>query len=323
MSLKLFIVLSVLIVIAMVVSLSIGSVPISFNDIYKSIIGETISQNTSLILYEIRMPRILMALLVGMLLASSGAIVQSLFANPIADPYVIGIAASATFGAVVAYLFDLPDIAYGLLGFISCAVFSLIIFKISRRGGIATLLIVGIALSSFLGAFTSFAVYLIGEDSFKIVSWLMGYFGSASWQKVYLLSVPAIFSMIYFYFKRHELDVMLLGDDEAKSLGVDTARLKRTLLIVSSLSIAFSVAFTGLIGFVGLIIPHAIRLLIRSSSNVALLPLSALFGGLFLLVCDTFGRTMLDPVEIPIGIITAFFGAPFFLYLAMSRRGSI
>lgn len=144
----------------------------------------------------------------------------------------------------------------------------------------------------------------------------MGYLGSASWQKVWILSVPTLACITYFYFKCHELDVILLGDDEAKSLGVDTQRMKKSMFIVASLCVAFSVAFTGLIGFVGLIIPHTIRILLKNSSNAILISLSVLFVALFLLLCDTTGRTILDPVEIPIGIITAFFGAPFFLYLA-------
>ncbi len=321
MNIKLLVFLCIAIAISMVVALGIGSIPISFIEICKGLVYQAQDSNTSLILYEIRLPRILMALLVGMLLASSGVVVQGLFANPIADPYIIGIAASATFGAVIAYVLKLPDIAYGLLGFMSCLAFSLVIFKL--KNNITTLLIVGIALSSFLGAFTSFAIYLIGEDSFKITAWLMGYLGSASWQKVLILSVPTIGCIAYFYLKRHDLDVMLLGDDEARSLGVNTARLKKSMLIVASLCVAFSVAFTGLIGFVGLIVPHMIRMLLQNSSNVVLIPLSVLFGALFLLLCDTAGRMMLDPVEIPIGIITAFFGAPFFLYLALKSKGGM
>lgn len=300
-------------------SLHLGSVDLGFDEIYLTLIGKMHNDTFQTILFEIRLPRIIMALLIGMLLASSGVVVQSLFANPIADPYIIGIASSATFGAVLAYLLHLPDFAYGLIGFISCTAFSFFIFKV--RSSISTLLIVGIALSSFLGAFTSFAIYIIGEDSFKITAWLMGYLGSASWQKNLILLPPTLFCILFFYLKRYELDVILLGDDEARSLGVDAQKSKRILLIVASLCVAFSVAFTGLIGFVGLIIPHTIRMILKTSSNVLLIPLSILFGSLFLLLCDTIGRVIFDPVEIPIGIITAFFGAPFFLYLAMKTRG--
>lgn len=304
-------------------ALGLGSIEIGYDEILKFIFGGEIDESKRLILLEIRLPRIVMAFLIGMLLASSGVVVQSVFLNPLADPYIIGIAASATFGAVIAYLLKMPDVFYGIFAFFSSAVLSILIFKLSRRGkSISTLLIIGIAFSSFLGAFTSFVTYMIGEDSFKIVAWMMGYLGSASWHKIMLLFIPLVFSMLYFYYKRFELNVLLSGDEEAQSLGIDVDKTKKHLLIVASLVVGFSVAFTGMIGFVGLIIPHTIRLFAKTSSNVVLIPLAAIWGGLFLLACDTLGKSILNPVEIPIGVITAFFGAPFFLYLAIaSKRG--
>ncbi|MGL5089081.1 MAG: FecCD family ABC transporter permease [Cetobacterium sp.] len=276
------------------------------------------------IIYDIRLPRIIMAILIGMMLSSSGVVVQAVFQNPLADPYIIGIAASATFGAVIAYVFQLPDIFYGILAFFSCLISTFIIFKLSNRNGkvdITTLLIVGIAVSSFIGAFTSFAMYLIGEESFKITMWLMGYLGGATWTKVGLLTVPLVFSLIFFYLQRNQLDALLSGDEEANSLGVDVHTLKAKILTVSALVVAFSVAFSGMIGFVGLIIPHSIRMIV-GPSNSKLIPNSALAGAFFLLICDTIGRLLLAPVEIPIGVVTAFFGAPFFLYLAFKSKGA-
>ncbi len=265
-----------------------------------------------------------MALLIGMLLASSGVVTQSVFLNPLADPYIIGIAASATFGAVVAYLLGLSEIYYGIFAFLSSSLLTLAIFGVYNRSrSIATLLIIGIAFSSFLGAFTSFATYLIGEDSFKIVAWMMGYLGSASWQKVGIIAVPLIFCMIYFYLKRFELTILLSGEDEAKSLGIDVDALKKRLLVIASLTVAFSVAFTGMIGFVGLIIPHSFRMLLNTSNNAILLPLSTLGGGAFLLACDVVGKSVLSPVEVPVGVISAFFGAPFFLFLALYLKRSV
>lgn len=317
------IILFVLTLVACFFILGLGSVDISYGEIFSFLIGGEIEESKRIILFEVRLPRVIMALLIGMLLGSSGVVVQSVFLNPLADPYIIGIAASATFGAVIAYLLDLPEIFYGVFAFISSSVLSILIFKLSRRGkSIATLLIIGIAFSSFLGAFTSFFTYMIGENSFKIVAWMMGYLGSASWDKIGMIIIPLVFSFTYFYIKRFELNVILSGDEEAQSLGIDVEKAKKRLLIVASLIVAFSVAFTGMIGFVGLIIPHTIRLLAKTSSNVVLIPLATIGGGLFLLFCDTIGKTVLAPVEIPIGVITAFFGAPFFLYLAiMSKRG--
>ncbi|HOO74605.1 MAG TPA: iron ABC transporter permease, partial [Tepiditoga sp.] len=168
---------------------------------------------------------------------------------------------------------------------------------------------------------TSFAMYLVGEDSFKIIMWTMGYLGGASWRKVILMIFPLAVSVFVFIMNRNELDALLSGEEEAHSLGVSVEKLKKTMLITSSLTVAFSVAFTGMIGFVGLIIPHIIRM-IMGSSNSKLIPLSTFFGGIFLMAADTISRTILAPVEIPIGVVTSFFGAPFFLYLALkAKRG--
>ncbi|PAF52456.1 iron ABC transporter permease [Helicobacter sp. 13S00477-4] len=292
-------------------ALNIGSVGIDWG---------SLDTTSKIILFDIRLPRILLAILIGMLLASSGLVVQSVFANPIADPYIIGIASSATFGAVLAYLLKMADFYYGTMGFLCCVIFSLIIFSISKRQNITTLLIIGIAASSFLGAFTTFSIYLIGEDSFKIITWLMGYLGGASWHQVFMLFIPLTGCMFYFYLKRFELDILLSGDDEAKSLGVNVNKCKKNLLIVTSMAVAFCVGFSGLIGFVGLIIPHTIRMLTKTNNHTLMLPMCCLLGGIFLLLCDTFGRSVLAPIEIPIGVITAFFGAPLFLYLAFSKR---
>ncbi|WP_297488229.1 iron ABC transporter permease [uncultured Cetobacterium sp.] len=308
------------IIIIGILSIGMGSVPVSLNQLFSM---SQAPDYIKTIIYEIRLPRILMAILIGMMLSSSGVVVQAVFQNPLADPYIIGIAASATFGAVIAYVLQLPDIMYGVLAFISCLISTFVIFKLSNRNGkvdITTLLIVGIAVSAFIGAFTSFAMYLIGEESFKITMWLMGYLGGATWLKVGILVVPLIISMIFFFLQRTQLDALLSGDEEAHSLGVDVQKIKIQVLSVSAFVVAFSVAFSGMIGFVGLIIPHSIRM-ITGPSNSKLLPNAALAGGFFLLVSDTIGRLILAPVEIPIGVVTAFFGAPFFLYLAFKGKG--
>ncbi|GLI57275.1 iron ABC transporter [Propionigenium maris DSM 9537] len=311
------------IVVMAVISTGMGSIQVP--------VGQIINPSTApdyvrTIIFDIRLPRILMALLIGMMLASSGVVVQTVFQNPLADPYIIGIAASATFGAVLAFIFKMPDIMYGISAFISCLASTFIIFHLSNRGGrvnVTTLLIIGIAVSSFIGAMTSFAMYLIGEDSFKITMWLMGYLGNATWRKVGILLLPLILSLVFFFMNRSQLDALLSGDEEAHSLGIDVHKLKVRVLSVASLVVAFSVAFSGMIGFVGLIIPHSIRI-ITGPSNSKLLPNAALAGGFFLLICDTIGRMVLAPVEVPIGVVTAFFGAPFFLYLAFkSGRGSM
>lgn len=301
-------------------SLSAGSIFIPFEYIFSY---SRAPEYIKTIIFNLRLPRIIMAVLIGMMLSSGGAVLQTVFQNPLADPYIIGISASATFGAVIAFIFNLPDFMYGVLAFTFSLLSTFFIFKMAKKGNrinVTVLLIVGIAVSSFLGAFTSLAVYLIGEDSFKITMWTMGYLGNATWKRVLCVFFPLVFSTVYFYLKRHELDALLSGDEEAYSLGVDVERLKIKILVVSSVVVAFSVAFSGMIGFVGLVVPHTMRM-IAGASNGKLLPNTISAGGFFLLLCDTFGRTVFAPVEIPIGVITAFFGVPFFLYLALGRKG--
>lgn len=303
---------------AILISLCLGDEILNPIELFRGIFGEDSTQK--MIILEGRLPRILMAILIGMLLASSGAITQTIFANPVADPYIIGIASAATFGVFLAYLLGLSDIYFGILGFVCAAIFSLGIFKISQKASLATLLIIGIAASAFLGAFTSLFTYLIGEDSFKIITWLMGNIGFSSWFRILLLFIPLLFCLGYFYAHKNALNILLSGDEEARDLGVDANLLKIKLLMVASLAVSFALAFTGLIGFVGLIIPHIVRLAIKSYNHVFVIPLCTLLGGLFLLICDTLARTLLAPIILPIGILTAFFGAPIFLYLAFKAR---
>lgn len=315
----LFLILLILSFLVGIFALSFGSVSVPLKDLLNY---SSMDDYMKTIIFDLRLPRILAAFLVGMLLASSGNVVQIIFQNPLADPYIIGIAASATFGAVIAYLLNLPDFFFGISAFICCMLSTILIFRISKKGNkieINTLLIVGITLSAFLAGFTSFAIYMIGEDSFRITVWLMGYLGNVSWKQILFLIFPLIFSTTYFYIKRNELDILMLGDEQAHAMGINISKLKFNLLIVSSFVVAYSVAFTGMIGFVGLIVPHIMRTII-GPLNSKLIPFILLFGGLFLLICDTFGRIILSPVELPIGIITSILGAPFFLYLALKNR---
>jgi len=321
MSFKFYLFLIAAFILLALVAVSSGGASISLGDIVKFFTFGELDETKELILTQMRLPRLVLGILIGALLATSGVVVQSVFLNPLADPYIIGIASAATFGAVIAYLLGLSDVFYGIFAFLAASGLSLVIFKLAAHTrSISTLLIVGIAVSSFLGAFTSFAVYLIGEDSFRITAWMMGYLGGANWQKIALLLPPLLFCMAYFYAKRHELNIILNGDEEAKSLGLNVEKSKKSLLIVSSLIIGFSVAFTGMIGFVGLIIPHTLRMALRTSSNAVLIPASALIGGVFLVFCDVIAKNALSPVEIPIGVVTSFFGAPFFLYLAFRKH---
>lgn len=308
-------------VVVSLAALILGEENLSLYQIYEALSGA--DENLATIVFQIRLPRIVMAVLIGMLLASSGAITQTIFSNPIADPYIIGIAAAASFGAVLAHVLGINDYYYGLFGFVCCSIFSLIIFRLSKRSSIATLLIIGIAISSFLGALTSFFIYYIGEDSFKVMAWLMGYLAVEDWTKIAMIALALVFCLGFFYMHKNELNIILSGDDEARNLGVNAPKLKIILLIVASLAVSFGVAFSGIIGFVGLIVPHIVRMMIRNYDNALVLPLCTLLGGVFLLFCDTLARTLLAPVQIPIGVITAILGAPVFLFLALRARAML
>ncbi|HOO34167.1 MAG TPA: iron ABC transporter permease [Thermotogota bacterium] len=310
-------------VIMFLLAISIGTVNISIGDILRSFFNSPeVKSVYKKILFDIRIPRALMALLVGMMLSSSGTVVQAVFQNPLAEPYIIGISASAVFGAVIAFLLGLPDFYYGVFAFVVSILVSFTIFKLANFKGkvnTSTLLIIGIAVSSFLGAFTSFAMYAIGEDSYRIMVWTMGYLGGATWGKIGLLAIPLTIAICYFLFYRNDLDAIMMGEQEAHSLGIKVARLKKRLLVVSCLIVSFSVAFTGMIGFVGLIIPHTMRMLMGYSNSKLLVP-TTIAGGVFLLFSDTIARNILAPTEVPIGVITSFFGAPFFIYLAFRAK---
>lgn len=313
-----------LLIVLAAVGVAAGSVDITLGELVRILARRSsgIPSHLQTIVFQIRLPRVIIAVLIGMMLSSSGTVVQAVFHNPLADPYIIGISASAVAGAVIAFLLDLPDYLYGVFAFVVSLAATFLIFRLSMRRGasrVTTLLIIGVAVSSFLGAFTSFAMYAVGEDSYRIIVWTMGYLGSASWLRVSILVVPLLLSLVLFYRHRHDLDALMLGDEEANALGVNVARLKKLLLLIASLIVSFSVAFSGLIGFVGLIVPHTMRLLI-GHSNTKLLGVSTLAGGVFLLFADTIARTALAPVEIPIGAVTAVFGAPFFIYLAARSR---
>jgi iron complex transport system permease protein len=293
-----------------------GAVAIPARDALGILLGRQRESAAAQIILSVRLPRIIMALLTGALLSSGGAVSQAVFRNPLADPYIIGISSGAVAGTALAFLFNLSDIWFGFFGFTGALVSSFLIFRLSgRAGGTASLLITGVALSAFLSAVSSFILYLAGQDAYRVMVWTMGYLGSASWVRVGLLLSPLLLSLAYFFYRRQDLDILLLGDEDAHSLGLNVSRMKRNLLMMVSLTAAFSVAFTGMIGFVGLIVPHGVRLC-AGSSHGRLLPLAAYSGGVFLLLADTLARSVLAPVEIPIGVVTAFFGAPFFMFLA-------
>ena len=221
-------------IITCIIALCLGDENLSPKELLSYAFGE--NEILRQIIIDGRLPRIIMAILIGMLLASSGAVTQNVFSNPIADPYIIGIASAAAFGATLAFMLDMADYYYGILGFVCSCVFSLLVFKIASRASLATLLIIGVSAATFLGSISAFLSYVIGEESFKITAWLMGYLGVVSYLRVFLLSLALLFCLGFFYYYKNELNIILSGDEEALSMGVNALKLKRMLLIVSSIA---------------------------------------------------------------------------------------
>lgn len=328
---KTFSFLILLAIVTIGISLSIGSVSIPVKDILKIIIhkfpllnilikGESI-QKYQLIILRLRLPRILLAMLVGSGLATAGVAMQGLFKNPMASPYVVGVSSGSSFGAALAILI-LPGIfSVPLLAFLTGLGAILLVYRISRRNGkvpVETLLLAGIAIGFFFSAITSLLMYTSAQSVHYLVFWMMGGFGGRSWRHV-VTALPFIgFGIPAIYYFSRELNVMQLGEESATHLGVNVEKVKKLLLIFSSLITAAAVAVSGVIGFVGLIIPHITRIIVGPDHRI-LIPASALLGGIFLVWCDSLARIVISPVELPVGIITSCFGAPFFIYLLKKK----
>ncbi len=306
-----------------ILKMFIGNIPFA-----KSLITSSWSSNEETIIFQIRLPRIILGILVGAALGVAGATMQGLFKNPIADPYIIGISSGAALGATMAIVFGLDELGlYTLpsMAFISATAAIFLVYNIASVGGklpVGTLLLAGMAVSLFLSAITSFMMYISGEKLHGIFFWLMGGLWSSSWDHVWI-TLPLVFvgTTVIYIFAR-DLNVMLLDEEPAQHLGIDVERLKKIMIISASLITASAVAVSGIIGFVGLIIPHIMRILVGPDHRI-LLPCSALIGGTFLVWADTLARTIIAPTEIPVGIITALFGAPFFIYLLRKRKRSM
>jgi len=282
------------------------------------------------IISQIRIPRIFLSIFVGIALASAGVIFQGLFRNPMADPFVIGVSAGAALGATIGLVF-VKDI--GLLNISTTTVFALfgalattfLVYGISRIKGkvsVITLLLSGIALSAMLSAMTYLIMIFKTHDMAKIVFWIMGGFTSASWSNFIILAPVVTTLVIISGFFMRDLNIISLGDERAAQLGVQVDRVKKILLVLASLIAAAAVSMSGIIGFVGLITPHILRLLVGSDHKI-LYPTSAIAGGIVLLMSDTLARTVLMPREIPVGIITSIVGVPFFLYLLVKSKRQI
>ncbi len=291
----------------------------------KNLITPSWSIGEATIILQIRLPRIILGVLVGAALSIAGTTMQGLFKNPMADPYIIGISSGAALGAVFTIAFGLSIFGMytiPLIAFAGAAAAIFLVYNIASVRGklpVSTLLLAGIAVTLFLSAIISLMMYTSGEKLHGIVFWLMGGLWGRNWNHV-LMAFPFIFlGAIIIYIFARDLNVMLLGEEPAQHLGIEVETLKKIILLSASLITAAAVSVSGIIGFVGLIIPHAMRILVGPDHRI-LLPSSALVGGIFLVWADTLARTIIAPIELPVGIITALFGAPFFIYLLRTRK---
>ncbi len=275
------------------------------------------------IIINIRLPRIILGVLVGASLAVAGATMQGLFKNPMADPYVIGISSGAAFGATISIVLGVSGIismpAMAFLGAIFAAFLVYNIAKSDDGMQVETLLLSGIAVAIFFSALTSFSMYFAGENLHQIVFWIMGGLWARGWDHVAVAIIPISLGIIGIYAFARDLNVMQLGTESAHTLGIETEVVKKTLLALSALIAGVAVSLSGIIGFVGLIIPHIARIVVGPDHRI-LIPVSALSGAIFLIFADSVARTVISPAELPVGIITAFFGAPFFIYLLRKRK---
>ena len=319
-------VLVLLTLLSVLAGIVIGAVTIPVRDAFASLFGgEGVSAIHRVIVRQIRLPRVLLGLLVGSALAVSGVAMQGLFRNPLASPYVLGIASGASTGAALAILFAAGSTYLLPLGaFVGAAAAVAVVYGLARgrdrRTSIFTLILAGVAVGALFSAVTSFLIFLSsgGEKLSDVLFWIMGGLGRAGWPPVAILAPIVAVGIGGVAVLARDLNALSLGEEGAFRVGVNPDALYRWLLVLTTVLTAAAVAMAGTIGFIGLVIPHVMRLLVGPDHR-RLIPVSALAGGCFLVWSDVAARTVLAPAELPVGVITAFLGAPFFLYLLKTR----
>jgi len=333
--------LAVLLVAVMLFSLTTGALDIPLSSVLKGLFGQGEAASPAelrdrIVLMDVRLPRVLLGALVGAALAVSGAVMQGLFRNPLADPGIVGVSAGAGLGAasmivlgttalapVVAVLgiYALP-----LAAFFGGLLTTFTLYRIGTRGGmtsVATMLLAGIALSALAGAATGLLVYIASDQQLRDLNfWALGSLAGANWQKILAAGPIIAVVLVGVPFLAHGLNGLVLGEAAAGHLGIRVQRLKRVAIVAVAAATGASVAVSGGIGFVGIVVPHLLRLTIGPDHRF-LLPACALLGGSLLILADTVSRTIVAPAELPIGILTALAGAPFFLWILLRRKGLI
>ncbi len=324
---------------SILLSLLFGPVSIRPDRIFLEIFGRIpgisidsgLSKIEAAIVWDVRFPRIVLGLIVGGLLAMAGASYQGVFRNPLADPYLLGVAAGAGLGATVAIvsgasngsgMFDALPIAAFLGSAIAVGITLAVGGAVGRSTSTASLLLAGVAVASL---FTAIQTYIQQRESAtlrQVYSWILGRLSTSGWDEVILILPYALLSVTVMFVMRGALDVLSVGEEEALSLGIRPQRVRWVVIAAASLASASAVAVSGLIAFVGIIVPHAVRLVVGASNRVVV-PLSFLIGAAFLMLTDLLARTLQSPAELPIGVVTAFFGAPFFLFVLRRRSDGV
>ena len=325
-----------LLILSVLAAVSFGTMTIPIGDVYRVMLHELFGLGDPAawgtggvhdVVWLIRLPRLVLAIGVGMGLSVCGVVMQAIVKNPLADPYVLGVSSGAYLGATLAMLLGLGTIlggsAMGVLGCVGAFVVSLAVVGLANLGGRANavkLLLAGSALSAVCSGFSNLFIYILNDDhaASAVVQWSMGSLAGADWESNGVILPVVLAGSLFFWTQYRNLNLMLLGDESAVTLGTDLHRWRLVYLLVSALLVGFVVYKAGLIGFVGLLIPHVVRM-VFGTDHKKLLPLSALLGAIFLIWADVLCRVVLPGNELPIGVLTSLVGAPAFVYL-MARR---
>ena len=326
---------AVAVLVTVTLGVSIGAVNIApltvWSEISKQVFGSSanLSAAESTIIWQLRLPRVLLALVVGAMLASAGCAYQGTFRNPLADPYLLGVSAGAGLGATIAIFYSSGQVRFLLpiaafIGALSAVflTYSLGRSAISGRSSTA-LVLAGVAVASLLTAVQTLLQQQNTDKIREVYAWVLGRLSTSGWNDLLIITPYVAICILVLLRYRRVLDVFAVGDEEAQTMGLPVGRARGAIIVAASLGTAAAVSVTGLIGFVGIIVPHILRLIVGNSYRI-LLPLSVVYGGIFLVLADIFARTVLAPQEISIGVVTALLGAPFFLFvLGSSKNGSV
>jgi iron complex transport system permease protein len=317
------------VVLALVTGVAMGPVELPLRDVLAELLGfeSGLSDAQQTVLWDIRLPRVVLGLLVGSTLAVAGASYQGAFRNPLADPFLLGAAAGAGLGVSVVIVANADGARIPVGAPIAAFAGALVAVGLtyvlgaagSSRASTTSLILAGVAVSAFLTAAQQYVLQRNLDTVQQVYTWTLGRLSTAGWREVVLVLPYSAFAVVVLLLARRQLDVLAVGDDEASTLGLHARRTRLLVVLAASLGTAAAVAVSGLIAFVGIIVPHTVRLL-AGRSNRTVLPLSILFGGAFLVLADLVARTIASPAEIPIGVVTAFAGAPFFVVVLRTSK---